>query len=117
MTKILAAALVSAALLGPSAARANHAGCLATPATPSCTYTAVGSHQCIGFSEATWSVTVTRVVGGEEQEVVLAGGQGAIVGDGVDAFFGETATLTINGDGPGGAPLGVVSCGNTAGHP
>jgi hypothetical protein len=117
MTRILAAALVAGALVIPNVAQAEHAGCVATVAMPSCTYETLGEHSCAGYSEATWKVTAMRTVGGTQQEVTLQSGQGAIAGEGVSSIPGETLTLTINPDGPGGQALGVVSCGNTAGHP
>ena len=115
--KIVAAALFIVGTSAPAVVQAYHAGCVATPAAPTCSYKAIGEHQCAGYTDSTWEVFVTRTINGTPQKVVLASGKGTIVGDGVASQVDETTTLTLHADGTQGRPLGVVTCGNTAGHP
>lgn len=117
MRNLLCAAVLAGALVAPPALSDPHGGCLVTPAIPTCVYTAIGPHQALGYAAGTWEAWVIRKVSGEDRKVVLADGTGPIVGDGIDASEGERVTLQLNADGPGNLPVGVVSAGNTAGHP
>ena len=110
---------LGAAFLIPASAGAYHAGCVAHTAAPECEYTAIGSHSCAGYTDSTYEASVMREVWDEELEeyvlvrVVLASGDGTAVTDSVNALPNELVTLTLLDDGSGG----LISCGNTAGHP
>jgi hypothetical protein len=108
-TSFVAVALV-AACLTPNHVEASHAGCVASPASPRCSYKATGPHRCAGYTDGTWEAYVMR-----PEKVVLASHAGMVVGAAgdVDAFPGEVVTVVINDDGGGG----LVSCGHAAGHP
>jgi hypothetical protein len=116
---------LAAALLAPIHVEADHAGCVASPAAPRCSYKATGAHRCTGHTDGTWEAYVMRPiqVGDREElrKVVLAGHEGTVVGPAGDvaAFPDEVVTLVINADGWGDTadvPGGLVSCGHAAGH-
>jgi hypothetical protein len=120
--KIIIAAGLGAAFVVPSGVEANHGGCLANSVAPQCQYTAIAGHSCTGYTESTWEASVIRRVQVrpgvfENRKVVLASGEGTVVAEAVPAIAGERVTLTLNADGTGGRPNGLLSCGNTAGHP
>lgn len=119
MRKPLRALLVAIGLAGalgaPVPSQATHAGCLATTAVPSCTYTAMGEHSAIPVVASSWEITVVR----NGVTFILAngpGGAGDVAIHDVGAAPGEVVTVTIKSDGPGGLPVGLITSGNTSGH-
>jgi len=103
------------AVIAPTSSQADHAGCLATPAEPVCTYTALGEHQAIPVVASGWEITVVR----NNTTVKLAGGVGGPGDTGLHDVFAlpnETVTVTLKPDGPGGLPAGLITSGNTSGH-
>ncbi len=115
MRKIVAVTITAAAILATGAAQGEHAGCVATTAEPTCTYTAIGAHQALGFSQGGWEASVTRTVNGTPTKVVVgtsAGGSSAL-GD-VTAAAGELVTFSLKPGAQG--VIGAVSSGNTSGH-
>jgi hypothetical protein len=120
--KIIVGAAMGAAFVVPSAVQANHAGCVVNSVVPECQYTSIGAHTCAGYTESTWEASVMRRVEVrpgvfETRKVVIGSGEGTSVGDDVAAIAGERVTLKLNADGTGGRPNGLLTCGNTSGHP
>jgi hypothetical protein len=98
-------------------AQATHGGCVVHTAQPTCTYSAVGTHSALGFSEGPWEVTVMRPVNGEPTKVVVGGGAGGPIAiEDIATNFGEEATIEMKAADGAAAPVGIISVGNTAEH-
>ncbi|HVL34017.1 MAG TPA: hypothetical protein VM600_10630 [Actinomycetota bacterium] len=118
MRKAIASAALAGALIAPAGAHATHGGCLVHSAQTTCTYTPVASHSATGYSQGPWEVSVVRTVNGEQTKVIVGGGAGGpIVASGVTAAVGERATIEMKPAAGAPAAVGVISVGNTAGHP
>lgn len=111
MHRTICAAALLATIVAPTGAKAEHGGCLATPAEPTCTYNALGDHTAIGATQDGFEIFVTRSIGGQPTKVVLAQSTGGDALEDVAAFAGELVTLKL------ASPAGVISSGNTSGHP
>ena len=117
MRKVIAGAALAILALPLGAAEATHGGCLVHSGQPTCTYTAVGEHMALGFSEGPWEVRVTRTVNGEPTTVVVGGGEGGPIAlASVATSYNEVATIEIFAPDGAPAPVGVISVGNTAEH-
>lgn len=119
MFRPIQAGLVAVALLVPASSSATHGGCVVHPAQTTCSNTFLVGTSASGVSAGRWEVSVIRSIQGVPTKVIVGGGPGggAIATSPVGASVGERYTIEMFPAAGQPAALGVISIGNTAGHP